>query len=312
MIGLKPYDTVIEREYCSKVMRLIKKNLNPNERRQILADLHAILPKECFPVGAKWKELVLMPYKDIRRCFEKLKKKDIENACFEKNPEEKIVLKDVYKTYHDLYDGVANSSRKGVTMRVALVRAQEITVCPYCNHDFIGSRGDKNSGAELDHFYPRSEYPFFALSLYNLVPSCGKCNRPKSSAVNKKLISPFDERINWEKASKFVYHPNNSANDKIKIQSKKLTENISKMKIAEAYWLHEEEAQAIYDKRKQFPDSYIKEITDLLNSPTSNIRTSRSQVRDIIFGPEIKQEEFGKIPLGKMKHDLMERLKIYH
>lgn len=28
----------------------------------------------------------------------------------------------------------------------------------------------------LDHFYPKSKYPFFAVSFYNLVPSCYECN----------------------------------------------------------------------------------------------------------------------------------------
>ncbi|TCL67476.1 hypothetical protein EV196_10232 [Mariniflexile fucanivorans] len=29
---------------------------------------------------------------------------------------------------------------------------------------------------ELDHYYPKSLYPYFGVSFYNLIPSCQSCN----------------------------------------------------------------------------------------------------------------------------------------
>ncbi|RSM32528.1 hypothetical protein C5B78_02320 [Aeromonas salmonicida] len=59
----------------------------------------------------------------------------------------------------------------------------EEAVCPYCNNNKIGiiKKEARINGSslmlfELDHFYPKSMYPFLALSLYNLIPSCHDCN----------------------------------------------------------------------------------------------------------------------------------------
>ena len=63
------------------------------------------------------------------------------------------------------------------------LKGLNISVCPYCNADtvFASIVLKKGKGAipirsALDHYYPKSKYPFFAISLYNLVPSCDRCN----------------------------------------------------------------------------------------------------------------------------------------
>lgn len=58
--------------------------------------------------------------------------------------------------------------------------ALDVKVCPYCNRCLIepinDGAGKKTVVGELDHFYCKSKYPYLAVSLYNLVPSCGICN----------------------------------------------------------------------------------------------------------------------------------------
>ncbi|MGX6961113.1 hypothetical protein [Vagococcus xieshaowenii] len=54
-----------------------------------------------------------------------------------------------------------------------------ISVCPYCNSQYIYTYQNKNKGkirAELDHCFPKVHHPFLAVSLFNLVPSCSQCN----------------------------------------------------------------------------------------------------------------------------------------
>ena len=34
---------------------------------------------------------------------------------------------------------------------------------------------------QLDHFYPKDEFPMFAVSFYNLIPVCGTCNSIKNN-----------------------------------------------------------------------------------------------------------------------------------
>jgi len=57
-----------------------------------------------------------------------------------------------------------------------------IRTCLYCNTAYtLIAEGHCPSAAkalfEFDHFYPKSLYPWLSLSMHNLIPSCGTCNR---------------------------------------------------------------------------------------------------------------------------------------
>lgn len=59
-----------------------------------------------------------------------------------------------------------------------IIEAHSLSSCPFCAHDSVeiinGVR--KNHLPALDHYLPKSKYPFLALSLQNLLPTCHKCN----------------------------------------------------------------------------------------------------------------------------------------
>lgn len=83
-----------------------------------------------------------------------------------------------------------------------LLRRLDIRVCPYCNRMYtvtlptkeeLKSEEDfKTTRATFDHFYPKSHYPYLALNLFNLVPSCGVCNSNKSDS-GQEILYPYDE-----------------------------------------------------------------------------------------------------------------------
>lgn len=79
------------------------------------------------------------------------------------------------------YGSVFDYNKLDEQMRHSLMDSLNIPVCPFCNRQYITSlddikKGQKRSTADLDHFFPKSEYPLFALSLFNFVPSCQVCN----------------------------------------------------------------------------------------------------------------------------------------
>ena len=57
---------------------------------------------------------------------------------------------------------------------------KRVKVCPYCNTESVYTleviERDKTYKSAFDHFFPKSRYPFLGLSLYNLIPSCDRCN----------------------------------------------------------------------------------------------------------------------------------------
>lgn len=84
----------------------------------------------------------------------------------------------------------------------------EVHTCYYCNIDFINTfkKNNKTKNAfTLDHVLEKADYPYLALSLYNLVPSCYVCNsKVKDSKILFDEFSPtnkdfdFDERVKFK------------------------------------------------------------------------------------------------------------------
>lgn len=76
----------------------------------------------------------------------------------------------------------------------SLCMSSPYTVCPYC-HLVPTNTEEKDNNLkgyrpQLDHFVARADYPFLALSLGNLVPSCPTCNGPKMKHSTNVLTDP--------------------------------------------------------------------------------------------------------------------------
>lgn len=115
------------------------------------------------------------------------------------------------------YDAMANKYGFAITEKLG------INVCLYCNKEKIQIiKGDKNVRPDLDHFYPKSKFPFLAVSLSNLVPSGSICNQSyKKSKSMLDHVHPFIFGINDQQKIFNVFYPPGkillSENIKIKI-----------------------------------------------------------------------------------------------
>lgn len=80
--------------------------------------------------------------------------------------------------------------------------SRTLTYCPYCNADTVYAFEKGNHRkvvSALDHFYPQKKYPFLALSLYNLVPVCSRCNsQMKGDADMTQVANPYIEDMHQE------------------------------------------------------------------------------------------------------------------
>jgi 5-methylcytosine-specific restriction endonuclease McrA len=68
-----------------------------------------------------------------------------------------------------------------------LCQKSKYLLCPYCQQNFAFTIVGENGGSfrpTLDHFFPKAEYPYLALSLYNLVPACQVCNSSLKGSKN--------------------------------------------------------------------------------------------------------------------------------
>lgn len=192
-----------------------------------------------------------------------------------------------------------------------------ITVCPYCNRSYIVTLKKCKVRPQLDHYYPKAKYPYLALSLYNLIPSCGSCNQAKLDMDTrvKAILYPYKEEFGekivfatdikdenqfvkcmtgesdkWEVS---IQNPEGILGDKVGNQNDvlHLTE------------LYNEHKDYIADIFKSFHVNTGKRIKELLTQ-FPEIFSTEEEVLGLMFMSDIRKESWGKRPLTKLTHDI--------
>ncbi|UNP78265.1 hypothetical protein MN033_08805 [Bacillus nitratireducens] len=83
------------------------------------------------------------------------------------------IFAEEYKQFISRY-----SQNKDLWSAYRFMEVLNVRICPYCNSQFTFTF-NKCSGKTrpaLDHFFPKAKFPFLAMSIYNLIPSCKVCN----------------------------------------------------------------------------------------------------------------------------------------
>lgn len=106
------------------------------------------------------------------------------------------ILTDIFLNHG--YDGEYDDHSK-VFDKSKFVCLLNLRICPYCGRAFIYSVqqvGNKTVvKPQIDHFLPKSKYPFLALSFMNLIPSCQTCNMKDCKGDNDPIkIDPRGAR----------------------------------------------------------------------------------------------------------------------
>ena len=190
------------------------------------------------------------------------------------------------------------------------VETLDLKTCPYCNRNytFIVDEESGKLRPELDHFYPKSIYPFLAMSFYNLIPSCPICNHTKSSKVSENLINPYDIK---DDDFKFTYKPTDISfsqieskkydMDSFEIEFKKKNENIDIFKLDELYKQHKDIVEDLLMKKAYYAKSYIEELE-------KRFGFTKDEIYRYLLNNYKKEEDLHKRPLSKLIKDISEEL----
>ena len=202
------------------------------------------------------------------------------------------------------------------------IKKLDIKVCPYCNRNYIFNfkKGkDLNATAQLDHFFDKKTYPFLAVSIYNLVPSCSTCNQRKS-AKQEDIFYPFLESFNNH--AKFEYkgiknkedsNGNFFDKDRILLELKPISEDekvknhIEVFNLQNLYNEHKDIVSEILIKSEIYNESYIEE---LMQNYEGTLFKNEEDLLRLIFGGYVSDEDLGKRPLSKLTKDMLEQLEI--
>src|SRR5574344_1340530 len=184
-----------------------------------------------------------------------------------------------------------------------------VNVCPYCNRHYIFTIGidenkkdnpnyeyDKNGRPEIDHFFPKSKYPYLSCTLSNFIPSCHECNHKKSDIYNQNdpatwtlypYLEGFGEGKNKNAAFKLRYADE-------KEYAEKGFEILTKIKSFRLKTKIENSNKAFH--LKELYDCQQIEIEDLIKRYRNYSKPKRDEILKIILetkiGRQIRADDF--------------------
>ncbi|HBG3257033.1 TPA: hypothetical protein KP562_001216 [Clostridioides difficile] len=184
-----------------------------------------------------------------------------------------------------------------------------IRVCPYCNRQYItpvySSSGKLR--ADLDHFLPKNEYPFFSMSLYNLIPSCKFCNSSLKGAKEFDFDSLNPYECNIDDYIKFeIDLASNTKNIIVSpIKDKdKAKDYLNMFKIEALYNYHRNQASDLLKKKLIYSDEYLENMYKYFGNSFSSF----DEMKELVIGYTILKENINDEPLAKFKRDISKQL----
>lgn len=263
--------------------------------------------------------------KEIDKIIKIMKKKNKKSKSILEIRFEKLKISEEYLPnrlfcYKKFQDGNKNWGRH------KLLFLMEIEVCPYCQRNYISSYDEKTT-ADLDHFYPKSLYPFLALSLYNFIPSCQICNsRFKGNKDTRDSVYLYEEGFDelgvkfrtskevisetlGERYSDF-YVKIDYENLKNKEDREKVKNSIENLGLDRVYKKsHNQYIQNLLYNIEKYPENYLENCGEIFENDNKKKKQLEEYFKDIVKEPYRKRIENGE-PLAKLTKDILEEFDI--
>lgn len=186
-----------------------------------------------------------------------------------------------------------------------------LDTCAYCNRSYTYSLSKKDGiKPELDHFYPKSKYPFLGLSFYNLIPSCQTCNgfggKEEKDPLLENMVSPYllehdTFYFTYDvKSIDFLSPLEGKSSVEVILKAKKGSGNLNVFKLPDLYQKHEDHVLELIVKSKL---KYTEEYREYLRS-YKELSFSDGEIDRMIMGNYTLIEELHKRPLSKLYRDI--------
>ena len=267
--------------------------------------------------------------KEIDKIIKIMKKKNKKSKSILEIRFEKLNISEEYLPnqlfcYKKLQTGNKNWNRHKLLSLIG------IEICPYCQRNYISSyeeNNDEKTTADLDHFYPKSLYPFLALSLYNFIPSCQICNsRFKGNKDTRDSVYLYEEgfdelgvkfrtskevisEILGERYSDF-YVKIDYENLKNKEDGEKVKNSIENLGLDRVYKKsHNQYIQNLLYNIEKYPENYLENCVEMFESNVDKKKQLEEYFKDIVKEPYRKRIENGE-PLAKLTKDILEEFNI--
>ena len=194
-----------------------------------------------------------------------------------------------------------------------------IKSCPFCNNNYVyfykTGANKYNTIATLEHYYPKSKYPHLSLSFFNLIPSCNTCNS-KFKGSDKihvgNIIHPyyedFSKKANFSvSVTSLGIEKDIELNINLKSSDKRCKTSIDRFQLDKIYTTHNDIAKEIWNKSQVYNDSRIDE---LYKSFYKELGYSKENVKDMVFGNYLNNDDINKTNHSKLTQDILEQFDI--
>jgi 5-methylcytosine-specific restriction endonuclease McrA len=220
------------------------------------------------------------------------------------------------------------------TKAIWLTNQLKIKSCAYCNSQYtLTVEHDSKTKLlyHLDHFFPKSIYPYLSLSYYNLIPCCASCNMSKSDkpySVNNNIhpyLDSLDQIAKYEATNKslaqFLLDINKNEN-KIELQlnirkkylgdlkiENKLKNYKNEFKVETQYQQFKDVVGETYLKGLYYNSNRKKELIVFFKK-YKGITLTQEMIHRFIVGNYTEDKDLLKRPLAKMMKDISEDFKL--
>lgn len=232
------------------------------------------------------------------------------------------------------YGVFSNKKTKGWNA-FELCKLSNHRLCPYCQQAFaftITARRAPKPGGKvapgakrgfrptLDHFFPKSEHPYLALSLYNLVPACQVCNsslKSKTDFYDHKHLHPLRdaECLKFELRAKDYLRYRQRPNAGLKLRA--FVADSSKQSLGDAsietfllnkrYSSHNLELARWMESLRHWTPSEIRRLADRFDVKGAD---AMARFEAMLFNFDRNDHRYEM--LGRIKLDLYEAVQAVH
>ena len=215
-------------------------------------------------------------------------------------------------------------------MRYEDVRSKEIIpyfeklgirTCVYCNSQYVPTvhfeKGKVVGGYQLDHNWPKSEFPFLCTSFFNLYPVCSNCNLWKLDNRAKFVlysddstqIEPFKFSLTKVSIIKYMLYQNSEELDIVFDSSDKtLRDNHEQLFHTDEYYRSfRDVAEELVWKSKTRNDVYKKQM---IQSFLKLFPRRKADINRFLYGFYFSPNDTHQRPLTKFQQDIAKQLGI--
>lgn len=202
------------------------------------------------------------------------------------------------------------------------IRRLELKSCVYCNANYTITDTDGIAYYDLDHWKPKSKYPFLCISFFNLQPCCHSCNMHKGDDDEHEYMGLYIDReddpqdifsLTLDDADVANYITEHDRTQ-LHIYFRSLEPRFDAMcndmntqlHIESMYREHQDVAEEVIWRKMIYNDAFKDSLRNLLEEKNF----TEEEINRFILGSYYDEDNVHKRPLAKLMQDVFKNNKI--